>query len=234
MNGFYSLAERRSRKDGATLLKAAQLTDSSSSRPPESAPNLAPTQAKFTDPSPMVRLANDRFFRALGEMLGSVGARSILDAGCGEGEILGRLQVTQAFGVDIDIERVSVAQGRISGGGLGVSDVHRLPFPSESFDLVLMLEVFEHVGDPQEALAEVARVSGQYLLASVPNEPWWRIGNMLRLKYLRDFGNTPEHLNHWSSGSFRRFISNSFEVIQIKRPFLWTFILAKKVAPGSH
>lgn len=205
------------------------MNEQSTRPPPTSAPNLAPTQAKYTDPSPLVQFANARFFRALGEMLGSVNARSILDAGCGEGEILGRLQGTRAFGVDIDLERVGFAQDRISGGGLGVADVQRMPFHSESFELVLMLEVFEHVGDPQAALAEAARVTKRYLLASVPNEPWWRIGNMLRLKYLRDFGNTPEHIQHWSVGGFKRFISNSFTVLEVKKPFLWTFVLAEKL-----
>jgi ubiquinone/menaquinone biosynthesis C-methylase UbiE len=205
------------------------MNEQSTRRPPTSAPNLAPTQAKYRDTSPLVQFANARFFRALGEMLGSAAARSILDAGCGEGEILSRLQGTQAFGVDIDLERVGLARDRISGEGLGVADIQRMPFPSESFELVLMLEVLEHVGDPQAALAEAARVSKRYLLASVPNEPWWRIGNMLRFKYLQDFGNTPEHINHWSVGQFRRFISNSFTVLEVRKPFLWTFVLAEKL-----
>ena len=196
--------------------------------PSESAPNLGPTQTKYTDRSSLVRFANQRFFSALGEMLGSVRAKSILDAGCGEGEILERIESTSAFGVDLDQQRVSIARSRNSNGTLGVADVQRLPFHDRAFDLVLMLEVFEHVGDPAQALSEVARVTDRYLLASVPNEPWWRIGNMMRLKYLRAFGNTPEHLHHWSTRSFRRFIARSFQVIQVRRPFLWTFILAQK------
>lgn len=201
--------------------------------PPPSAPNLGPTQTKYSDPSPLVRFANQRFFDALSEMLRSVRVQSVLDAGCGEGEILSRLGSTRAFGVDRDFQRVAIASSRTASGGLSAADVQRLPFPADSFDLVVMLEVFEHVGDPQEALAEIARVSGQYILASVPNEPWWRIGNMLRLKYLREFGNTPEHLHHWSTSGFKSFISDSFHVIQVRRPFLWTFILAQKDTPGS-
>jgi len=177
-----------------------------------------------------VQFANQRFLRASSEMIGRVSAETTLDAGCGEGVILSSLQRPTSFGMDLDIERVLEARTIVGGGRLAAGDVHRLPFPDESVDLVLMMEVFEHLGDPQAALADVARVSRRYLLASVPNEPWWRIGNMLRLKYLKDFGNTPEHLNHWTSRAFRRFISKSFNVLEIRRPFLWTFILAEKLS----
>ncbi len=125
--------------------------------------------------------------------------------------------------------RAQVAGSRMPSAMLAASDVHSMPFPSESFDLVLMLEVFEHVGNPGVALEEVTRVSRKYLLASVPNEPWWRLGNMLRFKYLRDFGNTPEHIHHWSSRRFMHFISGSFKVLELRQPFLWTFILAEKL-----
>ena len=205
------------------------MRNSSSSRPPDSAPNLAPTQAKYTDPSPLAQHANRRFIRAVYDMIGRVRAESILDAGCGEGVILSRLRRPTHYGMDIDVARLHEAKSMVGGGKLVAGDVHRLPFPAESFDLVLMLEVFAHLGDPQAALVEVARVSRRYLLASVPHEPWWRIGNMLRLKYLRDFGNTPEHIHHWSSRGFKRFISSSFEVLEIRQPFLWTFMLAEKI-----
>ena len=162
-------------------------------------------------------------------MIGLVRAESILDAGCGEGVILSSLRRPTHYGMDIDFARVYEAKSVVGGGRLAAGDVHRFPFPAESFDLVLMMEVFEHLGDPQAALVEMARVSRRYLLASVPNEPWWRFGNMLRLKYLKDFGNTPEHLNHWTSRDFPRFLSDSFNVLEIRRPFLWTFVLAEKI-----
>lgn len=230
MSWPHSLAERRFRNGGSSLLKATRLTNPSPSRLPESAPNLAPTQAKYADPNPLVQYANRRFMRTVFEMAEMVHVESILDAGCGEGTILNSLQSPISYGMDVDFERVLEAKSDVEGGRLAAGDVHRLPFPSESVDLVLMMEVFEHLGDPHAALAEVARVSRRYLLASVPNEPWWRIGNMLRLKYLKEFGNTPEHLNHWTSRGFRRFISGSFNVLEVRRPFLWTFVLAEKAA----
>ena len=193
-----------------------------------SAPNLAPTQAKYADKNPLVRFANQSFFRALTQMLGQISVHSILDGGCGEGVVTGRLRAPRIVGVDLDPKRAILARSSHPEARIAIADVQRLPFARACLDLVIMVEVFEHVGDPEAALKEVARVSRKYVLASVPNEPWWRIGNMIRLKYLRNLGNTPEHINHWSARGFTRFLSQSFTVLDLKKPFLWTFALAIK------
>ena len=204
---------------------------SSGRRTPLSSPNQASTQQKYTSNNPLVRYANQRFFRALDSLAGRATASSILDAGCGEGVVLSRLSGRagrQIFGLDLDPARLLLTRSRQPAQALVVGDIHNLPFCSAAFDLVLALEVFEHIGDPNQALREVFRVSRKYLLASVPNEPWWRIGNLLRFKYLRHFGNTPEHIQHWSTRGFRRFLSRHFSVDALKTPFLWTFALARK------
>lgn len=205
----------------------------SQSQPSRSAPNLAPTQAKYAAGSPLVRFANRRFFRALHMLTQEIEARSVLDAGCGEGVVLERLAVSegrQAVGVDLDASRAQLAYRNVAAASVGVADVQQLPFAASSFDLVVALEVFEHVGNPGAALEEAYRVSRHYLLASVPHEPWWRLGNMLRLKYLRRLGNTPEHLHHWTASGFRRFVAQRFRIMDVKLPFLWTFVLAEKLS----
>ena len=49
-------------------------------------------------------------------------------------------------------------------------DATRLPFRSESFDTVITTELLEHLPDPEQCLAEVARVMrpGGHLILSVP------------------------------------------------------------------
>ena len=199
---------------------------------PYSSPNVSVSQVKYSDSNPLVRFANRRFFGVIDQALEAIPTGPVLDAGCGEGVILERLEDRDGngiFGMDLDLARLRLAKAQQPTRSLVVGDLHRLPFATASFNLVLVLEVFEHVGDPQQALEEVSRVSRKYLLASVPNEPWWRIGNMLRLKYLRHFGNTPEHIQHWTMWGFRHFIANHFSVVKLKTPFLWTFILARKL-----
>ena len=193
-----------------------------------SAANLAATQAKYTARNPLIRIANQRFFKALAAMLRRLPADSVLDAGCGEGVLLNRVSASRLVGIDLDRRRAQLARVANPGAAIAVADVVRMPFAPDSFELVLLLEVLEHVGDPIAALSEAARVSRRYLLASVPNEPWWRIGNMVRLKYLRQLGNTPEHIQHWSARGFRSFISKAFLILDIRKPFLWTFVLGEK------
>jgi SAM-dependent methyltransferase len=61
----------------------------------------------------------------------------------------------------------------IPGNPYGVADVVSadfLPFPDESFDLVMCIEGFHYVADPQAGIAEIGRVlrPGGYALISVP------------------------------------------------------------------
>lgn len=196
-----------------------------------SSENLASIQTKYTDRSPLVRFANRRFHATISSLVSKVPFDSALDAGCGEGVVLAELNAgsTAPFmGMDLDGQRLREARNRLGAYPLLQGDLHNLPLETGSFDLVLCLEVLEHVGDPITAVAELQRVTRRYLLASVPNEPWWRIGNMLRLKYLKDWGNTPEHINHWSVTGFIDLLGPRFEVLEIRTPVLWTFVLAEK------
>ena len=198
----------------------------------KSSENLALPQMKYHDRNPIVRFANQRFLSTIASFLRSIPFNSLLDAGCGEGVVLASLRnefQTGYCGLDLDYDRVRFASMEMTGNMLVNGDAQRLPFSEGSFDLVLLLEVLEHVGDPERVLEEVHRVSGKYLLISVPNEPWWRVGNMLRLKYMRDFGNTPEHINHWTVPGFRSLLSDRFHVLSMRLPMLCTFILAEKM-----
>lgn len=107
--------------------------------------------------------------------------------------------------------------------------VYNLKFESKSVDLILLLEVLEHLDYPEVALAEIKRVSNKYAIIGVPNEPLWRTMNICRLKYLKELGNTPGHINHWSKQKFTKLIEKNFgKVVAVKSPIPWTIILAEK------
>jgi 2-polyprenyl-3-methyl-5-hydroxy-6-metoxy-1,4-benzoquinol methylase len=92
---------------------------------------------------------------------------------------------------------------------------------------VLAIEVLEHVDDPPAALAEIARVARGDVVLSVPREPLWRLLNMTRGRYLGRLGNTPGHIQHWSSASFERLVSRHLEVTGTWRPLPWTLLRAR-------
>jgi hypothetical protein len=50
---------------------------------------------------------------------------------------------------------------------------------------------------------------------------------MARGAYVRDFGNTPGHLNHWSRRSFVSLLSGYGEVTETRSPFPWTMLLVR-------
>jgi ubiquinone/menaquinone biosynthesis C-methylase UbiE len=103
-----------------------------------------------------------------------------------------------------------------------------LPFEQGSFEMASAIEVLEHVPDPAHTVAEMARVArGGHLLVSVPREPLWRGLNMARGAYLKDLGNTPGHVNHWSKRSFVRLLSQHGTVLEARSPFPWTMLLVR-------
>ena len=87
--------------------------------------------------------------------------------------------------------------------------------------------MLEHVPDPAHTVAEMARVASGHLLVSVPREPLWRGLNMARGAYVKQLGNSPGHLNHWSKRSFVKLLSRHGDVVEARSPFPWTMLLVR-------
>jgi SAM-dependent methyltransferase len=90
----------------------------------------------------------------------------VLDLGCGPGFLsvdLGR-RCGRLIGVDIDPEMVRLANDRFRKAGLDATVIHAsgddLPFQDQSFDVVVLRFVLQHVPDPAAVLAEAFRVLG--------------------------------------------------------------------------
>jgi hypothetical protein len=50
---------------------------------------------------------------------------------------------------------------------------------------------------------------------------------MARGRYLRQLGNTPGHVNHWTRRSFRSFVATRFDVEAVRSPLPWTMLRAR-------
>lgn len=192
------------------------------------------TYDKYASTNPIEQRMMRGFFSTLDGFLDATAAgtapRRILEVGIGEGIVTARLNErfpsATVVGLDLPDDELAAQWRELELLSL-FGDATQLPFADGTFDLVLAIEVFEHFSDPDAALAELGRVCSGTLIASVPFEPVWRLGNMARGRYLRDAGNTPGHVNHWSRWSFRRFVAGKFDVLDVGSPLPWTMVRAR-------
>ncbi|MGI8593306.1 MAG: class I SAM-dependent methyltransferase, partial [Solirubrobacteraceae bacterium] len=153
--------------------------------------------------------------------------------GCGEGVLTSRwaerLGQRRVVGIDLEDPKLQAEWATRQQPNLEyrVMRAENLPFDDDDFDVATAIEVLEHVPDPEHTVAEMARVAERHLLVSVPREPLWRLLNLARLSYLRELGNTPGHLNHWSRRSFAELLSRHGEVVEARAPLPWTMLLVR-------
>jgi SAM-dependent methyltransferase len=117
----------------------------------------------------------------------------VLENGCGVGAYVEHLapHAGTLIGLEYDFDRASVAHRRsdliLCAAG------ERLPFPDNSFDLILSHEVLEHVKDDRAAVLEMVRIlnPGGRIVIFVPNRgyPFETHGIYWRGQYR--FGNIP-------------------------------------------
>lgn len=179
---------------------------------------------KFQTGNPVVRRLIASFYEKARRMIAPLDPTTVLDAGCGEGESLERfvdLLPEDPVGVDLNPDSVAFAQERLPAARIRQADILDLPFGDSRFDLVICLEVLEHIPEPAPALAELARVSHSDILISAPHEPWFRLGSFARGKYVRTWGNQPEHVNHWNRASLRSFLERQVEVVSLEASLPW-------------
>ena len=190
------------------------------------------TYDKYGSTNPVVRRLMAGFERTLDELFEQADPASLLDVGCGEGvltERWARRIEGPVVGIDLDDPQLHAewAKRRAPNLEYKVMKAERLPFADGEFDVATAIEVLEHVPDPAHTVAEMARVAQRHLLVSVPREPLWRGLNMARGAYLKDLGNTPGHLNHWSKRSFVQLLSRHGDVVEARSPFPWTMLLVR-------
>ena len=98
--------------------------------------------------------------------------KSVLDIGCGDGFLLKKLlerdKNIKALG--LDISPVAIEKAKENGIECVLSDItERLSFSDNSFESVFLLDVLEHMFQPELVLKEAVRVASDYVYISVPN-----------------------------------------------------------------
>ena len=191
------------------------------------------TYDKYGSANPVVKRLMSKFHRSLDELWEIARAESVLDVGCGEGVLTcqwaERLPAGRVVGIDLDDPKLRAEWETRRRPNLEyrAEEATSLSFDDGEFDLAAAIEVLEHVPEPETTLSEMARVARSHLLVSVPREPMWRMLNMARGAYLRDLGNTPGHLNHWSKVGFHSLLTRYGTVQEVRTPFPWTMVLVR-------
>jgi len=179
---------------------------------------------KFQTDNLIVRRLIGRFFGKIRQKVATQPFSNMLDAGCGEGMTLYQLSdlVPKAIsGFDLNPTCVEYTKKLFPDADVTVQDIYQLPYAAESFDLILCMEVLEHLPEPAEAIKSLKRVARGRLIFSVPHEPWFQLGSLCRGKYVKSFGNHPEHINHWSPASFKEFLQQEFDDVEVVTSFPW-------------
>jgi 2-polyprenyl-3-methyl-5-hydroxy-6-metoxy-1,4-benzoquinol methylase len=157
----------------------------------------------------------------------------ILDAGCGEGVLVEELraQGRHIQGIDLNYASQHVLCGSIL----------KLPYQSEAFDMVLLLDVFEHLqyADQPQALGEIYRVLGKegQFIASIPNLA--HLNSRFRFSLAGKLDRTDDETNHVGERPFSenlKLLRNAgFDVVTIKgitftAPFLYRWVICRHPA----
>jgi ubiquinone/menaquinone biosynthesis C-methylase UbiE len=188
------------------------------------------TYDKYGSSNPIERRLMATFLARLDDALPATAPRRILEVGVGEGEVADRVaqRYPDAFVTGIDLPDPELAEHWSSKRfAASFADIESLPFGDDAFDLVLAIEVLEHVPDPGAALSELSRVARADVVLSVPREPIWRVANMARGKYWGDLGNTPGHIQHWSRSGFVALVGRHLDVTTVHSPTPWTMVAAR-------
>jgi SAM-dependent methyltransferase len=154
-----------------------------------------------------------RRVRVLAECLGQLVPNecSVLDVGCGDG-LLDTLITEQR--PDIALKGIEPVLRQASSATVEQFDGKEIPFPNQSFDVVMLIDVLHHTQDPLAVLRDAARVAKRSVLI----KDHLRDGFMAdaTLRFMDRIGNlrhgVPLPYNYWSKQKW----VNSFDALGLK------------------
>ena len=163
-------------------------------------PGLSTINKTYLSNNFLIRLVYKRFFHELLTLLADQTFDNLLDVGCEFGVVSNLISKNfpriRIVGLDMNGEALTAGSQMYSGLSFIKSDACLLPFRRDEFDVVICIEVLEHLKDPLKALNELYRVARKVIIFSVPNSKIFHLLNTLRLK-----SRTPDHLQNFNTKS---------------------------------
>lgn len=156
----------------------------------------------------------------------SLNEKQVLEIGCGTGqfsmEIQGRSKSLTVL--DIGPNLVKNVSGTLGCIGT-VGDATGLPFPDNSFELIISSECIEHTPDPEAAIKEMCRVCKPdgYICFTTPNKLWYPLLLLSHLFGIRKFSG----IENWIFPHHAKKVlkQNAMNDIKISGCHLWPFQL---------
>jgi SAM-dependent methyltransferase len=151
----------------------------------------------------------------LAELVGGPGLR-VLDLGCRTGALTQHYaEGNTLVGVDVDRSALEQAEARLGIETVWADVEDELPFPDDSFDVVVAGELLEHLADPVAVVAHVTRAlrPGGRFVGSVPNA--FRLKSRLRYAAGRHPETDSTHLQLFTPNALAALLGD-FDDVQIR------------------
>ncbi|EKE15373.1 MAG: methyltransferase type 11 [uncultured bacterium] len=133
----------------------------------------------------------------------------VLDVGLGRGELLRDIKETgfDSVGIDFDEKCVELGLQYAPCYQLDIYDVSQ-KFEKDSFDVVILSHILEHLENPKKALEEIKEVTKKWIIISVPN-----LSQITYLIFKKHFGYVNKtHLYGWNATHLKTFLEMSCQL----------------------
>jgi len=189
---------------------------------------------KYSNKNKIHQFLLRRFLDAVHREIIRLAPSVILDFGCGEGLFWsamwkrGMSRDCRVTGIDLRDAGLTIAKELCPQYTFAHINLLDLDPEKDRYDLITAIEVMEHLADPDTYLQHLCKLSRKNLILTVPHEPWFRLLNFLRGRNIAQWGNHPEHVNHWSLESFGDWAGTSIAIDRLYGVFPWVILVGSK------
>lgn len=182
----------------------------------------------YESSNPLIRYVHRNRLDSIIKEVPLSGGFKIVDAGCGEGQLLERFNLQRKYneyhGIDVTQVALDKAAQRCPWAKFKKAGLADTGYEDEFFDVVTCTEVIEHVIEYEVVLKELKRIlkRGGILIITFPNEFLWTVSRFI---LRRDPVKVPDHVNAFTPTAVKKLVN--LELVKQKQlPFNTPFFMA--------